>query len=241
MHTHPPPHPHFPSYLRHTRPDDFADLAAAARLAHKYTVPVVLSEATIRLQELFPPTFDIWESTGDVRAAAERVRPRDAIEAVNLFRALGSADGAHHMLPVALYLCCQLSPGELLRGHRRADGMLERLAIDDIELCWKLQQTLADETAAIVEQLCGGSPWLAYVDEKKCKCFKSLDNSVLWRWFTEGQGSDPLGRMLRDKINWAKRKFNACDTCLSTLRKREKGLRVALWNELHCDYAHNED
>ena len=132
-------HLYLPSYLKSTRPDDFADLAAAARLAHKYTVPVVLAEATLRLHQLFPPTFDIWEATEDVRAAAERVRPHDAFEAVNLFHTLGSggADGAQAgaMLPTALYLCWQLTPGQLLRGHQRADGTLERLMTDDIERC----------------------------------------------------------------------------------------------------------
>ncbi|KAI1792056.1 hypothetical protein LXA43DRAFT_1181239 [Ganoderma leucocontextum] len=229
-------------YSKYTRSDDFADLAAAARLAHKYTVPVVLSEAMLRLQQLFPPTFDIWEATEDVRATAERrVRPQDAIEAVNLFRALGSADGADKMLPIALYLCCQLAPGELLRGHRRADGTLERLAVDDVELCWKLQKTLAERATTMAEQLCRSGPWLVYADKKKCKCFNCLDKSVPWRWLTDRvRGGDPLGRMLRDRIDWAEREFKVCDKCLSKLRELEMMIRGAFWVELHHDYGRDD-
>ncbi len=235
-------HPFPPSYLKHTRPDDFADLAAATRLAHKYTVPVVLVEATLRLQRLFPPTFDIWEDTHDVRAAAERVRPRDAIEAVNLFRVLGSgATGADTLLPVALYLCCQLAPGDLLRGHRRADGALERLTVDDVERCWKLQQRLAEKTTTMTEQLCLDAPWVAYAEKKKCKCFRSLDKSVPWRWLAEMRGSDPLGWKLRNKIDSAGRDLKVCDQCLCTLRDFERISRGAFWSELHDDYGRSRD
>ncbi|PIL28388.1 hypothetical protein GSI_09539 [Ganoderma sinense ZZ0214-1] len=203
-------------YLKYTRRDHFADLAAAARLAHKYTVPVVLAEATLRLQQLFPPTFDIWEATEDVRAAAERVRPPDAIEAVNLLR---------------------LAPGRLLRGHRRADGTLERLAEDDVERCWTLQQTLAEKTTVVAEGVCGSALWLEYAEKKKkCKCFRGLAKEVPWRWLTEVRGSDPLGRMVRDQLVWAERKFGACDTCMKNLRESERGLRKAYWAELYDGY-----
>ena len=242
---HSPVYPYLPSYLKSTRPDDFADLAAAARLAHKYTVPVVLAEATLRLQQLFPPTFDILEETEDVRAAAERVRPHDAIEAVNLFHTLGSggADGAQagDMLPAALYLCCQLEPGQLLRGHQRADGTLERLAMDDVERCWKLQQTLAEKTTAMAEQLCLGASWVGYAEKKWCRCFRGSDKGVPWRWLTEVRGSDPLGRMVRDQLRWAERKFNVCEKCMSTLRESERMTRAAYWAELQRDYGRDRD
>ncbi|KAM5544906.1 hypothetical protein V8D89_001804 [Ganoderma adspersum] len=231
-------------YLKSTRPDDFADLAAAARLAHKYTVPVVLAEATLRLQQLFPPTFDIWDATEDVRAAAERVRPHDAIEAVNLFHTLGSgADGAQagNVLPATLYLCCQLAPGQLLRGHRRADGTLERLTMDDVECCWKLQQTLTEKTTAMAEQLCLDALWVAYAEKKRCKCFRGSDKGVPWRWLTEVRGSDPLGRMVRDQLRWAERKFNVCEKCMSTLQECERMIRAAYWVELQHDYGRGHD
>ncbi|KAI1792054.1 hypothetical protein LXA43DRAFT_358848 [Ganoderma leucocontextum] len=229
-------------YLKHTRSDDFADLAAATRLAHKYTVSVVLSEATLRLQQLFPPTFDIWEATEDVRVAAERVRPQDAVEAVNLFRTLGSAGKADDMLPIALYLCCQLAPGELLRGHHRADGTLERLSIDDVELCWKLRETLSEKAAEMTEQLYRRVAGSADAEKKKCKCFNAFEKSVPWKSLKEARGGDPLGRMLRDGIEAEKEKgFKLCDKCLSTLRELEKTVRGEFWEELHRDYGRAQD
>ena len=239
--------PYLPSYLKSTRPDDFADLAAAAGLAHKYTVPVVLAEATLRLHQLFPPTFDIWEATGDVRAAAERVRPHDAIEAVNLFHTLGSyvsADGARagDMLPAARYLCCQFTPGQLLRGHQCAGGTLERLTTDDIERCWNLQGKLAEIPTAIAQK-----PWfgatllpLAFSEQKQCECFRGLGKELPWaKWLTKVRGSDPLGRTMREQLSGVE--FEVCEKCMGVLQESERECRAGFWVALQLEYGRDRD
>ncbi|TBU41575.1 hypothetical protein BD309DRAFT_964953 [Dichomitus squalens] len=222
-------------YLNTTRPDDFADLAAAARLAHKYDISRVLNEATARLQQLFPPSFEAWDANAKIRAS-KRFRPEDAIEAVNLCRALGRRDGGDDMLPAALYLCSQLEPGKLLRGHRRADKTLEKLDMDDVELCLDLKKTFVENAADMAVKLhagnvsenCRGGFW-----KNTCRSLLAQvrQGSMMSMVFKDALGGDPLGESLRKGIN-AMEEVGLCASCATMLRNRERDLRKAFWEKL---------
>ncbi|TBU52445.1 hypothetical protein BD310DRAFT_940235 [Dichomitus squalens] len=222
-------------YLKTTRPDDFADLAAAARLAHKYDTSRVLNEATTRLQQLFPPSFEVWDANARIRAS-KRFRPDDAIEAVNLCRALGRRDGGDDMFPAAVYLCSQLELGHLLRGHRRADGTLEKLDVGELELCLVLKETSVKSAADMAVKLyagrvsanCSGGFWIN-------ACMRILAGArqgpAMSQRFTKALRGDPLGEWLRDEID-AAAKAGLCSSCTRMLRYRERDLRKAFWEKL---------
>ncbi|KAH9833977.1 uncharacterized protein C8Q71DRAFT_725214 [Rhodofomes roseus] len=66
---------------------------------------------------------------------------RDAIAAVNIGRLTGIAS----ILPVALYMCCQLETEIIVNGFKRRDGRREQLAPKDIMRCLNARKTLVHD------------------------------------------------------------------------------------------------
>ncbi|TFY59717.1 hypothetical protein EVJ58_g5597 [Rhodofomes roseus] len=62
--------------------------------------------------------------------------PEEAVGAVNLARLTGTLT----ILPSALYMCCQLSSKDLLRGVTLSDGTIEKLNDGDVERCFDARE-----------------------------------------------------------------------------------------------------
>ncbi|EPT02533.1 hypothetical protein FOMPIDRAFT_1108965, partial [Fomitopsis schrenkii] len=62
----------------------------------------------------------------------------DAIAGVNVAHLTDTKS----MLPIALYMCCQLDLGDILYGITREDGTVDRLAQDDVVTCIDAQRIL---------------------------------------------------------------------------------------------------
>ncbi|KAI0750287.1 hypothetical protein C8Q80DRAFT_1253789 [Daedaleopsis nitida] len=222
-------------YLERTDgPTKFGHHAAAARLAQKYDALAVLDRVTVCLRAaFFPATFDLWAQHEQARAERHTMCPEDALEAVNLFRALGWND----MLPAALYICAsQLAPGTLLRGHPRADGTLEGLSTDDAARCVALQRTLVGESAAMAAALyalrpgktCRNDRWFA---SNTCKATLVAESASRVQ-DTGALSGDPLGGHLRGRIAEWEDKGSVCAECARALREREDVLRREFWSKL---------
>lgn len=239
------------SYVKQIRPIHFADLAAAARLAHKYSISFVLEETAIRLRSLFPKDFDVWEKKEEQRSSGTLLRSHDAIEAVNLFRAVSEWVD---MLPSALYLCAQLSPHDILNGHKRADGTVERLAENDIALCWTLRKAFAKESALIALNLSKGGASIACRNEDlfrdslliklwggRCETCRDSGRTACSAVFDAGirvescEGAwngDPLGTHLRSRIDELCDTKRICDECATILRARQQDRRREFWTKM---------
>ncbi|EIW58049.1 uncharacterized protein TRAVEDRAFT_103082, partial [Trametes versicolor FP-101664 SS1] len=135
---------HFLRVLFHpgTRTYPFAELAAIARIAHKYQAETVAADALDRIERLFlpRPTAKHWVNfvhpwDGSLAKAQVRYKltlaPEDAVQAVNLAHLFDKS----LMLPLALYMCCLLDPLQLRNGVWRKDGTLERLSDEDFVRC----------------------------------------------------------------------------------------------------------
>lgn len=120
----------------------FAELAAIARIAHKYQAETVAADALDRIEQLFlpRPTAKHWVKfvhpwDGSLAKAQVRYKltlaPEDAVQAVNLAHLFDKP----LMLPLALYMCCLLDPLQLRNGVWRKDGTLERLSDEDFVRC----------------------------------------------------------------------------------------------------------
>ncbi|KAM5544908.1 hypothetical protein V8D89_001806 [Ganoderma adspersum] len=134
----------------------FSVLAALARLSHKYQLDQLLDAVLHRLRRTtFMTHFDAWARSGGFHADLSplALRPRHAVEALNLFRRLGAP--ARAMVPVALYGCCQLPAAALLAGTARDDGCAtqERLAPRDLELCFEAKARLTQATVRVTMAL----------------------------------------------------------------------------------------
>ena len=139
------------------------------------------------------------------------------------------------MLPAALYLCSLLSPRELVLGHARADGTLQRLDVRDHERCLILQKTSAERAAHMAMELFGGeaSPDCYSFFRKSCNeiLTQARREPAVCKRFDEALCGDPLGRALREAIDEVV-KEGLCTNCTKMLRDGERDLRKAFWEKL---------
>ena len=122
-------------------------------MAQKYKLHVRMETYCI-LRHHFPSTFDEWEARLRTRLSAE-----DAVEAINVFRAIGDDDTTTAHMRIVLYsiACSDGNPYRaLLRGTRRPDGVLETLRKEDVERCVLLREALAEKSVWMAARLFEG-------------------------------------------------------------------------------------
>ncbi|KAI0750329.1 hypothetical protein C8Q80DRAFT_684587 [Daedaleopsis nitida] len=127
----------------------FRILAAWARIGTKYDLQDLAAHTLTHLRILFPTTLAGWDNR-DAAGRRDRFRPQNAIEALNLFRAVGRPD----MVPAAVYLCAQLPPRTIRKGTRRTDGVPEKLCAADVALVLHAQDCLRRHGARVLESAC---------------------------------------------------------------------------------------
>lgn len=106
---------------------------ALFRMGSKYQVDHVRDEILSRLEQCFPTILDSW--TPNLCMGQKYppliIQPQDSIAVVNLAR----THNLPNLLPPALYMCCQLTPRQLVHGVRYSEaGRLERLSKSDLIL-----------------------------------------------------------------------------------------------------------
>ena len=186
---------------------DFSIVASIARLSHKYQIEILLQSATNLLERAFPIEFEIWIENQGFKRAPLLFNPTQAIEAVNLIHLLGRTD----MLPMAIYQCSLLDGAPIVRGTRRVDGTLEKLAPEDMERCiraWKYclacPQIFLDELFAPSETC-----------ERPHKCGPIFMEAAHARLRREGSGllrGDPLCYIESDTLP---RVGSLCPSCVT--------------------------
>ncbi|PIL26553.1 hypothetical protein GSI_12311 [Ganoderma sinense ZZ0214-1] len=203
----------------------FEEVAAQARLSHKYHIPDVEEQALDLLRERYTHSFDEW-TTGkkSESISADRVH---AIGAVNIAR----LTDATSMLPSALYTCCNLGP-DLLSGWKREDGRVEHLSVDDLKICFAARETLCKEGAQIFFKIFHDQPSAECLSGDKCraalgemtkalvKCSLSLaiECSVLQSWKTI--------------ITIKAASHGVCVRCKKELLARDRKARMEVWDKL---------
>ncbi len=207
-------------------------------MAHKYKLHV-RKEAYCLLRHHFPSTFAEWEARGSLSAD-------DAIEAANLFRAIGDDDITTSHMVVVLYLACGLPYRALLGGTRRRDGVLEALRREDIERCVLLREALVERSAWMAARLFAGE---ASADcrgaDGQCDARISETNiAVLYEDAgDEWLRADPLGEFMRSRIDRMEleRGRGICGICAGMLCERDRELRRELWEEMPVLLARVEE
>ncbi|KZT72354.1 hypothetical protein DAEQUDRAFT_723053 [Daedalea quercina L-15889] len=149
-------------FFRHDEQEcvPFSTVASLARISHKYGVKDVLDEALTRMKSCFSDRLGDWEDTVEVEGFASILRASmgtalmtydwpDAIAAVNIARLTETES----ILPIALYMCCQLDTEDIMNGVKRKDGTVERLAPADIMKCLDARQTLTHDTVVFASHM----------------------------------------------------------------------------------------
>ncbi|RPD55047.1 hypothetical protein L227DRAFT_510624 [Lentinus tigrinus ALCF2SS1-6] len=206
----------------------FSEVAALARMAHKYQIDWLLQESTRRLKTAFPDHFALWPE--DTSTPAVTVDPRDAIEAFNLFRRIDRPD----MLPAALYACCQLDLGVLVRGVLRADSVsVENLPTDDLERCLTARRALTTSNVKLALTLVSGELSATCPPEAKCGQFFGDCHSCEMQEYFYGADANILGPYFSDLIeSFLGDEPAICQGCAEMLKDRERAARLEAWCSL---------
>ncbi|TBU41577.1 hypothetical protein BD309DRAFT_868029 [Dichomitus squalens] len=195
-------------------------LAGSTHITHQYILG------------LLPASFDEWmnrEERAIQGTRSTQPSPRDMIKMINALRDIQGDD----LMPIALYLCCQLSPKTLLSENRRSDGTVEKLSSKDVELCLALREDMVKESACMAMRLFTEPPY------PRCKCRKVVEETfmdIVNGKFEDIPRTDPLGPYWRRHIDESERDEKMhrriCSTCAQSLRDREVEQRRELWDEL---------
>lgn len=200
-------------------------------MAHKYQLDGLLEEATRRLKSVFTDSFAKWEKNQGESTSLVEVDHTDAVEAFNLFRRIDQPE----MLPTALYLCCRIRLDYLLQGNTRADRKtLERLDLDDLELCLKAQEELTTRKVKIALNLFrGDAPATSKPDHHPGCYMEELHRHDMMDFYTKAD-SDVLSLYF---ANYTKKLLRSsdwpiCRTCVRTAADYERAERIAAWKRL---------
>ncbi|KAH9835446.1 uncharacterized protein C8Q71DRAFT_710409, partial [Rhodofomes roseus] len=116
---------------------DFPLVASWIRMGHKYERQDICAKAMERLVSFFSDNLKEWlVAHASYGTPLISVMPEEAVGAVNLARLTGTLT----ILPSALYMCCQLSSKDLLRGVTLSDGTIEKLNEGDVERCFDARE-----------------------------------------------------------------------------------------------------
>ena len=137
------------------------------------------------------------------------------------------------MLSIALYMCCQLSTDILLNGVSPKDGILERLAPEDVRACVDAQRTLVHDNiisgynilAPLPQNNCTDPTCfvqLKYLRELLLKYSGDLDNcDCLADWMVSLQNAE-----LDDEYYGF---MHMCPVCQQCIRSRANKERRDIW------------
>ncbi|KAM5535545.1 hypothetical protein V8D89_010789 [Ganoderma adspersum] len=216
------------NYLMHDKRVEFSELAALARLGHKYQLDNIVAGVCGRLATVFSLDSNNFNPCGWEKAPLPiNIAMADAVEALNLFRLLGRED----MIPVALYACCQLSVTTLIPGIKRADGTCEQLSSDDLQLCLAGREALTSAYAWRMFRVFNVKP------NDKCStpenCARHL-NGVSQSPATRihlFQGTRVLSR-LTPVLYQLHQSQLICKECQEMLVARDKTMRRMVWEQV---------
>lgn len=214
--------------MKHEEPIPFSELAALARLAHKYQLDDLLSGACGRLASVFSADFDQWRITCGASNSLVTLEPTDAIEAFHLFRLVDHT----HMIPTALYACCQLHLRHLLQGVIRADGTLEKLSLEELERCLSVREFLTTSYAWMTLTFLDVDP--AKGCTRRALCTSGIQKIKLGPMSGPDicQGTKLLSDFFSDLATSMEADGFICGQCLDLLRRRQEDLLRKIWRDL---------
>ena len=201
-------------------------ISAIIRLAHKYHIADLLSQALSVLHDSFPTTFNKWDDFSRIHLVDVDDGP---VAVVNLARLTDTPS----LLPAALYECCSLGEA-LVDGWKREDGTVEHLSPSDLKRCIRARDELAREAFALASIIFDPDP------SDDCTtpgiCATSLRNRLA-RIMRNGSAAGPTvlewwGFFIRLGAQLQLNDEGYCSACEGELMARARTERERVWNRL---------
>ncbi|RPD75421.1 hypothetical protein L226DRAFT_485561 [Lentinus tigrinus ALCF2SS1-7] len=201
----------------------FMQLSALVRLAHKYQVEDIQSQAIATLKKCFSDNFQDWNADESCIPFAVPENPAVGIEVIHLARLTDTPK----LLPSAFYFCIT-GGSKVLDGWRREDGTVVRLEVDDLKKLFsgygKLQRMTDSFKSSIYtltpSQRCG--TW--------SKCLVAL--LAIQGACPERYPEPSLLDKLEEVIEYWQERHGLCSACGEMLRDNEKEARFKVWKSL---------
>ncbi|KAH9922098.1 uncharacterized protein B0H18DRAFT_1019101 [Fomitopsis serialis] len=152
-------------YNRHNETLPCTTVVALARLAHKYGIKDMLDDALCRVQSCFSDNLYIWiRADENMHTHLMTFDRKDAVAAVNIARLTETTS----MLPVALYMCCQLEIQDIMNGVMQENGTVERLAPGDVMKCLEARKTLAYDNVVSAARIFTPVAHISCLSQESC-------------------------------------------------------------------------
>ncbi|KAI0731744.1 hypothetical protein C8Q72DRAFT_198512 [Fomitopsis betulina] len=207
----------------------FPVVAALVQLGYKYRIQPVVDEGIRRMSSCFSGNLDIWdEANTNMGNTLMSYASTDAIAVVNIAR----LTGVHSMLPVALYICCQLDIDTIINGVLCENGSRAQLAPDDIALCLEQRMCLCHDNVISALRIWRPTP------SEDCKmradrtCVGVLE-AVTNDWLNyDTSGLNHAAVMDTWNEFFENGEFDLCEPCLEMVKRRATEERKTLWERL---------
>lgn len=207
----------------------FSVVAALVQLGHKYRIQPVLNEGIRRMSSCFSDKLDVWDAANkSMGSALMSYASTDAIAVVNIAR----LTGVDSMLPVALYLCCQLDIDTILNGVPRADGSRVRLSPDDVVLCLERRGSLCHDNVISALRIWRSTPSERCETRLKRGCVRVLE-AVTSDWLDYDNSDLDHGAAMDGWDDFFENgEFELCEPCLEMVKGRVTEERRTMWERL---------
>ena len=175
------------------------------------------------LKKIFPEDFETWEVHASLHWLTHL--HTDAIVAVGLARLTNTPS----ILPIALYLCCQLEGAYLLGGRQRVDGKIDLLSSEDFVRCFDAKAKLCSRAFQLMPLVFGP------LSNTKCMaptndCEIRLES--LLRGAIEAAALDDADILSTRCRHYKASDKPLCNSCTAIFVQREKDIRKMVWAEL---------
>ncbi|KAL6301485.1 hypothetical protein BKA93DRAFT_738642 [Sparassis latifolia] len=203
---------------------EFWEVATVVRLSQKYLMEELYEDGLACLKTCLTDDFNVWDRISradDCSSPVMHFDFEDAIAAVNLAR-LTHTDS---MLPIVLYLCCQLDSEALVRGIVRPDGIVEQLSPEDL-------MRYIDAAVSLSARNTSRHLLLDVSPDCACRsiCFPRLQQIIIRLFNTP----DVLESC--DVLSSADSTIDSfdglCTECISCLKTEDLERRLRCWDEL---------
>ncbi|KAI0685939.1 hypothetical protein C8T65DRAFT_591652 [Cerioporus squamosus] len=204
-------------------PFTFMQLSALVRLAHKYQIEDVQSQAMASLKTYFADNFKDWN--GDGAVPFPEPEPATGIEMVHLARLTHSPK----LLPFALYFCT-MGSSDVLDGWRREDGTVVRLEADDLKKFVSGYGKLLRMTDSVVSAIFTQTPSLGCGSRAHCRsALLDIREDILDH---DAYPEPPLLHTWENIIESSRGKHALCRACSAMLITNDYNERSKLWKLL---------
>ncbi|TFK85581.1 hypothetical protein K466DRAFT_601028 [Polyporus arcularius HHB13444] len=204
----------------------YDEIASLIRLGHKYQIQQLVDSSIAYLRRYYPHDFDAWDKLGQHKRPPN-FRSLNTIGVVSLARLTGCMD----LLPAALLAICFFRKDCAFSSVPSAapGGPIEKLSMDDIQLCFYARVELAAVGVEMGLRIC--YPVVANTCAQPRTCKAALIDLISTQ-HENGHALCALNPFRPYSACYQSARATICRSCYAMLEERDRSERRAMWKKL---------